>query len=876
MTFRSSPQGPQPKGPARKRRISNVQRIRQHASADLGVAHLIEDTVRAAPDAIAVQDDAQSKSYQELWADSEQIARQLVARRSAGDVFVAVCLPRGIALLTVMLGAWRARLGFVPLDPEYPDERLMHMVQDSGASLVICGAADLDRFRHLDTKTLSPEQLGVASSAELPPLPGANDLAYMIYTSGSTGRPKGVPIHHGSLLNHNIWFGLELGLARDVRCLHFCSPSFDIAMEEIFPTLGFGATLVVRDEALLDPVDLVSFIKEQNVNILNIPTAYWSNFVRTLERSELSLPECVDTCMIGGEHANPDVVRRWSRVASNVRLLNMYGPTETTITAACYDAAGGLCDGELPIGRPVAGHTAYIVDANLQLVEPSEAGELCLAGPGLSSGYWKRDELSEEKFPVLDFAGSTARIYRTGDRVRMNESGDLMFLGRLDDQVKIRGYRIELGEVERCLLQVPGVDDGAVVFVQSQVGDGPRLHAAYVGRCTESQLRTRLSSTLPSHMIPARIERLTSLPRLPNGKLDRRRLAKAGSRATTSSARQASNLSELTLLDICRHVLGDHQLGMDANFFEAGGHSLHGIEVIERANHAGLPLRPEDFFKDATLRGLAASADTRLQTRDRRSALVELQTRGDLPPAVFFHSMPGDLLGYGALVHHLGKLRPCVGFQAVYASQGAPTRIEKLATRYAAEIKRRYQEGALHLVGWCFGGHIAIEVARILRAKGWHHVSLTMVEGYPVLGRAQHYLNRAQALAKLSPGELLNFARARQRGLHRERLDEHALFALRANQGAFSARNAVHRANDQAYRRYRSRPIDCSMLLIRGRELPGTLLSSDYGWSSYVRDVHTLQVDAEHQSILKEPHVRDVASILKRWFTRNDASPVDS
>lgn len=881
----------------RRRTHSDIRRVREDLRRPTNAKSVV-DSIRQSvvlyPNHVAIAHAGQILSYDELWERSALLAQGLKSRKHRSP-FVGLCLPRGCDLIAAMIACWRAGRAFVPLDPGYPDARLLHMINDSRSSWVITTDSEKHRFESATNVTTIAQLINVPDvETTVPSVPASEDLAYMIYTSGSTGTPKGVPITHRNLRHHNLWFGNEVRLEPNSRVLHFCSPSFDAALEEIFPTLVFGSSLIVRDERRLGPAEMLKFIEENDIEILNLPTAYWHTFCETVERLELRAPSCVHTCIIGGERAAAQAYVRWMRIAPGTRLINAYGPTETTITATAHDMQGGLFDGELPIGKPVAGLEAFVLTDDDRLADPMQHGELCLAGPGLSPGYWERPEATEGRFVQRTIQGRCRRIYRTGDRVYRNERGELMFVGRVDEQAKIRGFRVEPSEIERVLESLSNVNQGAVVTADDPAALGSQmLVAGYVGEADEVSVRQQLQAALPPYMVPTRLLRYDLLPALPNGKVDRRAIAKDGASdaaqrpraiggegdSRRASSKQVastehhddlpSNPTELALHAIWKDVLGQSRIGVDEDFFSLGGHSLLSLEVIERANAAGLPLEAGDFFEASTVRALARACDARAEQEGERDCMRVLQSEGDLDPVVLFHSMPGDLLGYGNLVHHLGATRPCLGFEAPGLSNPEQTfeQLQDMANYFAHRLLEVAPAKKLHLVGWCFGGHLAIETARALINNGRTNVSIAMLEGYPVLSHKDELTSKLRQLVKTSPSELARFAKARLKRAHIAQHDEEAQFALNASSGTFANRRHVYKANDKAYLRFRTLPIDAPMLLIRGEHRPGTLKADDYGWSSFVRKLTVHKVRASHETLLKEPCVTQSAQILKGWFT---------
>jgi amino acid adenylation domain-containing protein len=444
--------------------------------------------------------------------------------------------------------------------------------------------------------------------------------AYVIYTSGSTGRPKGVEITHGALANFIRTASNAFALGPDDRVLQFASISFDAAVEEIFPCLIRGATLVLRTDSMLDSVSLfLERCRDWQITVLDLPTAYWHELTETLDREKRSLPETLRLVVIGGEKAAAERLSQWqASVGNRVRLLNTYGPTEATVVSTMWELTA--CErltasiGDVPIGRPISNVQTYILDKRLNPTPIGVCGELHIGGVGLARGYLNRPELTAEKLLPNPFNdGSGARLYKTGDLARYLPDGNIEFVGRIDHQVKIRGFRIEPGEIEAVLRQHPAVRD-VVVIAREDASSGKRL-VAYVVPARDvstsvSDLRNSLKEKLPDYMVPPVYVFLESLPLTSTGKVDRGALP-----APDQGRPEQENLfvpavtaEEEIIAGIWAQVLHLDRVGVHDNFFDLGGHSLLAIQVVSRVRDAfkiELPLRV--LFEHPTVAGLAVS-----------------------------------------------------------------------------------------------------------------------------------------------------------------------------------------------------------------------------------------------------------------------------
>ncbi|HEX2209846.1 MAG TPA: amino acid adenylation domain-containing protein, partial [Longimicrobium sp.] len=589
-------------------------------AAGVPVHRGIEAQVARTPDAPALRCGGETVTYGELNRRANRLAHRLRRLGVGPDVRVGVCLERSAELPVALLAVLKAGGAYVALDPAYPPERLSFMLADSRALVLVAQARtrsavaapagvallDLDAAR---------EELAAGRDDDLPGGAGPTNLAYVIYTSGSTGTPKGVGIDHRALaacLDETV---REYALGTGDRVLQFHSASFDPAADEIFATLLSGAALVPLADALAEPAAFLETCRREGITLLQVPTAVWHTLVPHLEANPDVLPPALRLVVIGGERALPGAVAAWRRVsAGRVRLLNSYGPTETTINCTRWDATGGG-DGEVPvvlIGRPVAGCRAYVLDEAMRPLPPGVPGELYVGGVQVARGYLGRPAATAERFVPEPFGGGAGtRMYRTGDRARWRTDGTLEYLGRLDEQVKVRGFRVEPGEVEAALRAAPGVAECTVVA--RDVAPGETRLVGYVvpreagDRRAADEIRTHLRRALPEHMVPGALVLLDALPLTPNGKVDRAALPAPDAAAGGEAWVAPRTPVEEVLAGTWAEVLGRGRVGATENFFSLGGHSLLATRVVSRIRAAlGVELPVRALFEAPTVAELAA------------------------------------------------------------------------------------------------------------------------------------------------------------------------------------------------------------------------------------------------------------------------------
>uniref|UniRef100_UPI00261FE8C5 non-ribosomal peptide synthetase n=1 Tax=Pseudomonas sp. TaxID=306 RepID=UPI00261FE8C5 len=554
-----------------------------------GVHRLFEAQAAAQPERQALALDGQALGYGELNRQANRLAHCLIAQGIGPQALVGIAVERSFAMVVSLLAVLKTGAAYVPLDPEYPRERLVHMLEDSDVRLVLTQSHLRDRLP-LPAQVVAVEidlvQAQLALCAEHNPA-GAfepHSLAYVIYTSGSTGKPKGVAISHGALSEF-------VGIAADYsqlvaqdRVLQFATLNFDGFVEQLYPALTLGATVVLRGPQLWDGAELYRQIIEQGITLADLPTAYWKLFLQDCLAAGSRPYGALRQLHIGGEAMPLDGPLLWQRAGlGHVRLLNTYGPTEATVVSSVLDCtdpdviSGGSAS---PIGRAVPGRGLYVLDRDLNLLPIGAVGELYIASAsGLASAYLRRPSLTAERFVANPFSACGERLYRSGDLARYRADGVVEYVGRVDHQVKIRGFRIELGEIETVLLAQDGVREALVLAVDNQL-------LAYLAPTQPSSEAERLMSTLreqlPDYMVPAHLIFLERMPLNPNGKLDRQALPKPDASAVQQGWQAPVTALQQQIAAIWADILGVDNVGLNQHFFELGGHSLLAMQVVSR------------------------------------------------------------------------------------------------------------------------------------------------------------------------------------------------------------------------------------------------------------------------------------------------------
>jgi len=580
------------------------------------VPELVERQVERTPDAPAIEFEGRQVTYAELNARANRLAHRLRGLGVGPDVVVATCLRRSPDLVVALLAILKAGGAYLPLDPDYPADRLRLMVEGAETDMLLTEEGLEDRVPRETTSVLVDEGEGEPDTNP-DPVGSPEHLAYVMYTSGSTGTPKAVAMPHAALTNLLTWQVGAFARPGPARTLQFASVSFDVAFQDIFSTLSSGGCVVmVPDDVRRDFDALASFVETSGVQRLFIPPLVLNELAHRLDPAHGELE-----IIAAGERLEiTPAVRRLFAAASGWTLDNHYGPTEShAATAHRLEGDAAAWPQHPPIGKPIANLKVYLLDADLEPVPQGEYGELYVAGAGLARGYWRRPELTAERF-VDDPSGPPgSRMYRTGDLARWRRDGAIEFLGRTDDQVKIRGVLVEPSEVEARLAAHPDLREAAVRAVD---GDLVAYVVAATSRAPSTrELREFVARTLPSHMVPASFVPLPSLPLSPNGKLDRQALP-APRAAAGEAGGEPRNETEATLAAIWAETLGVDRIGIDDDFFGLGGHSVLAANVVARAREElgrEIPLRL--LYEGPTIakmaQGIEGAANGRRLSRTR-------------------------------------------------------------------------------------------------------------------------------------------------------------------------------------------------------------------------------------------------------------------
>lgn len=713
---------------------------------DFDLLERISTQSQRTPNAIAIRFEDQSISYQALEESSNQLAQYLKQQGIGPERIVGILLDRSPELIISIIAVLKAGAAYLPLDPEYPKNRLAFMLEDSACALLLthqkhltpsdtlaaATTATWDRIEFSGVTTVldsreTQQQIASHPVTSVRSQPDANDcahsqLAYVIYTSGSTGKPKGVGITSSALVTFLSSIQHVIGLSSSDRFVARTTIGFDIAGLEIFLPLMCGAQIVLanRDDSR-DPMAISRLIARESASHIQATPSFWDALIET------PLPQSL-VALTGGEALSKGLAQRMTRLS---RVINLYGPTEATIWASSHVPVQNNLDDApypVPIGRALSNYAFMVLDDTLSPAPQGSIGELYISGPALARGYLNRAALTAERFIACPTSNGT-RMYRTGDLARMRNDGIVDFLGRADDQVKVHGHRIELGEIESVITGSFKEIEEVCVIVR-QINGGDRL-IAYItldidhDSIDTSTIQTALSLRLPAYMVPSDYIILEAMPLTPNGKRDKKALPNPEAKRTVLAFRAPVTDEEKLICRIFGELLNQDSVGLDDNFFQIGGNSLIAMQFIARLRQeTGIDMPLRELFERSTPAALAQSAKLVAEhdaaAAHRYNALFPIHTAGSRPPLFCIHPVGGLGSVYKNLADALGPDQPLWSFQAsgLEGNETMHDSIPSMAQAYIAAMKTVQPVGPYQLAGWSMGGRIGHEMACQLSALG--------------------------------------------------------------------------------------------------------------------------------------------------------------
>lgn len=855
---------------------------------------LFEKQVELSPEAVALITQLEQLTYQQLNQKVNQLANYLIKLGVTTETIVAVCLERSIDTIVAILAILKAGGVYLPLDPNYPFERLQFTIADSQVSLVISYASLRNCWENVKVIALDTEGKNIQQESQKnpPSISGGDNLAYAIYTSGSSGTPKGVLGTHRGTVNGLHWLWEAYPFAPGEVCCQKTAISFVDSVWEIFAPLLQGVpTVIITDAIALDPqlfLETLAYYRVSRLvlvpSLLRVLLNNYSHLTQNLSYLKLWIAS--------GEALTVDLVQNFKNLLPKAKLINLYGSSEVSANATCYDTSLlGEKSLTVPIGYPIANTQIYILDRHLQLAPIGVTGELYVSGDGLAKSYLHRQKLTEQRFIESAFLPGI-KLYKSGDLARYLNNGQLEYLGRNDDQIKIRGFRIELGEIASAIAQHPSVQNSIVIAHIDTQQD--KSIVAYIVTKKENitQIQQYLQPKLPAFMMPSAFVALDELPLTPNGKVDKQALLSNDIIQTksTKSFIAPRNFTELALTKIWQQLLNTKSIGVTDNFFDLGGHSFLAVRLIAQIyERFGHNLALSVLFENATIEKLAKIVSQPVSLSSG-SPLVAIQSSGSLRPFFCVHAAGGDVNNYLILARKLGIEQP---FYALEQTPNQPEihqlSVEETATYYLKEIQNLQPQGPYLLGGWCYGGIIAFEMAQQLQRQNETVDLLIVIDAilpktviYPTKDDdAKLILRLAEAIKNWFD---IDFAVSYLELQNLTLKEQFYLLFGKANLNISDLEMEQHllsyqlfKAHIQAMRNYVPQVYTQEINLIKA----GEIITHDFesvefhsddsllGWGKYSqKPINMIDIPGNHFSIFNEPHIQELAKQLKILLER--------
>jgi amino acid adenylation domain-containing protein len=869
-----------------------------------GVQQLFEIQAAKTPKALALVFGDLSLTYGELNRRANFLARRIREAEVQSEAIIGLHMTRSLDMVIGLLAILKAGAAYVPLDPAFPPERLAFILTDSQTQLVLTQAHLRHALPEYSGHTVVIEGGEDKQNPENRTTP--ESLMFVLYTSGSTGTPKGVLGTHRGILDLCNWTypGLpseENGIYCFARSLNFIGGPFDIFR----PLLNGRPLIILSEEERTDARLLTQMVTKHGITRLSLTPSLFRSMLDAYPDLNERL-RSVETCLLAGEPLSVALCRRVLEALPQVPLLNTYGATEVSGVAAVFDARNLMPDAaSVPIGKPIRGVHLSILDSEMQPVASGEAGELYIGGVGVTRGYLNRPELNAERFLADPFQEEPgARLFRTGDRARCRRDGEVEFLGRADDQVQIRGFRIEPGEIENVLQTHPRVRE-SVVNIRELDAEEKKLVAYVVASdeaanleeaaSLENELRSFLKGKLPEYMVPSHVMALAALPVTSNGKLDRQALQRLPLTNFDEATRRAAPQDdyEQRMQRLWEEAFTRRPIGVTDDFFHLGGHSLLAIRLLVAVEREfGVHLSLAATIQTPTIRDMAQLVRRRQRGEETWSPLVPLQSQGKHSPLFCAPVSGGSAYYYRNLAAHIGSDRPLYTFEPIgmSGSHEPHETLEEMAAYYLEQMRAVQPQGPYFLCGLSFGGVVAFEMARQLKAAGEQIGSVMLFDswapGHPVLRenaspnilraavqeihyRSKAHLNHLSILPDVKArmrylyGGIVRLKqnlldKAARRPLHSDRLNPSSLELPKL---FWNVRDAEARARAA----YRPERYSGTIHLLQARvQHPKYSSVPLLGWQPLAAHVEVIITPGTHYSLLDEPCVHEPVRQIRK------------
>jgi amino acid adenylation domain-containing protein len=856
--------------------------------------------VSKTPDFVAIEDDKESVTYAELNSRANRLARYLFSRGAGEDKCIAICVERGIDFVTGMLAVAKTGAAYLPLDPIYPKARLGAIIEDAKPIFMISEASILDKLPDSGLEIIRIDRKENFMDQPETNLPYGNyeKTAFILYTSGSTGKPKGVKLRHDGTINVVRALGKKFRITTDDIVLGVTTVAFDVAEMDIYLPLLHGAKLVIGSQETMQDIDLLKKkLQDCDATILLATPVTYKMLIMSSWEGKKNLK-----ILSGGEGFPRELAGELLKKVAEV--YNGYAPTETSIYSLMkkVEPADTIGEGYLPLGRPLDNNTMYILNSMLVPVPVGVAGELYIGGDGLSNGYNNLPEMTAERFIPDIFSGKPgARLYKSGDLVKYQPDGTIVFLNRIDFQVKIRGFRVEVGEIESVLSQNALIKENVVV-VREDASHEKTLVAYYVTNdhvdIDFHEIRQYLKEKLPDYMIPSAFVKMEQFPLTSTLKVDRKALPDPQLTVGPLSKGYVapSTATEQKLAKLWTSLLHHKKIGIHDDFFEIGGQSMIAVSMVVRIEKEfGIRLPLATFFERSTIFQLGELIDKKEVTIDWRS-LVPIRTEGKRKPLFLVHGLGLNVLLYTTIIKYLDPDQPVYGLQAkgMNGVDEPLETIEEIASYYISEIRTVDPEGPYYLAGFSLGGRIAYEMARQLtemgKEVGFLGVLDATADGSPLfmpfvkreiyrLNYIRHYISWNIASFFREPNKSkLDVIRRRWHGLELRmkgidfKVNEDEKLSRGKKSDLPKYMRKVYKMNRRADRRYVVKPYKGRVHLFKAEKQTFYLIDPEhYNWDKVAKGgVVVYQVPGEHSSTFAPPNDKYFATILQNCLDGNE------
>ena len=834
---------------------------------DKTIVDLFQEQVNKTPDAVALMFKEKRLSYKELNEWSNQFAHYLIARyKIQPDDLVGIELERSEWMVISILAIIKSGGAYVPIDPEYPEQRKEFIKEDAKLKIVI-NQIELEGFIKAIKEGNYPN---TNPTTQISP----ENLMYVIYTSGSTGKPKGCMLEHRGLVNRLAWMQKSYALTEKDCILQKTTFTFDVSVWElIWWSLQGACVSMLEPGGEKQPEKIVSAIEASHITVLHFVPSMLEVFLEYLRDSKENILKLSSLKQVytSGEALKAEHVKRFKELLPDVSLMNLYGPTEASIDVSYY-ACDTAMEQSVPIGKPIDNTALYVLNPTHHLVPYGTVGEICIGGIGLARGYLNREELTREKF-IQNPYNQNERLYRTGDLGRWREDGNLEYLGRMDDQVKIRGYRIELGEIESVLLLHPSVKQAVVIARENEQGDKRLLgYVVCDGNFDKKSISDFLRSKLPHYMVPALWVELQKLPLTFSGKIDRKALPDINTQdLVTTGYNEPKSSLEKKLTTLFEKILDLDRVGIHDDFFELGGHSLLAVKFMSALeNETGTKLGINLIFKYPNISELAKAIEYSNQNQAELNSFLEVKASGSKPPLYMVHGGESSASIYFNLAKYIDPEQPIYGFQpkGLDGIEAPDKSIEEMAAYYISLMVGKNPDGPFNLSGYCFGGIVAYEMAKQLQLIGKKVNKLILFDTVAFDYRERHSqferikLRSNIILAKIN--FFLNEPEAyliRKKRYFKRKMD--LMFSKMKSKlnprfvnTSTSYLDIVSKNNTYLLNQYKIVPYHGILYLFRAK-IRETYLEEPkfYGWKSFVEKVNVIDIGGHHHIIFSKNEI---------------------